>query len=326
MRRLESAKRVKVKVDSGSIIYVDRNVYSVNSRLIGEQVEARLSAETVEVWYAGQKVEQTAAVARPGQASRRLPAHHRLAGAQAGRVRELPLSRRAVSDEPVPHGVGRLAGTGSAPRQQALPGRSCNWRHRKAKREWTAPCAGVLEEGEIGEGKLNVDAIRTSLDRGGQRVAGHRYRRRRSGSGELRRTARRHPIGGDAMSQARDVNKELNRVPAGIAPAGHPRLLRGKGPPSRTGNLGLRALPARAGRARVPGAARPSHHAPAAGFQAAAGEDHGELRHEAVAGESGPPSRRRCWTARFWTGGKMSSPSAILAAARRTCCRRWAKS
>ena len=26
-----------------------------------------------------------------------------------------------------------------------------------------APCARVLEEGEIGEGKLNVDAIRTTL-------------------------------------------------------------------------------------------------------------------------------------------------------------------
>ena len=29
--RLESAKRVTVKVDSGSIIFVDRNVYSVHS-------------------------------------------------------------------------------------------------------------------------------------------------------------------------------------------------------------------------------------------------------------------------------------------------------
>src|SRR3954468_11389778 len=57
-RRLESDKRAKVRVDSGSVIYVDRNVYSDHSRLIGEQVEARLSAETVEVWYAGQKVEQ----------------------------------------------------------------------------------------------------------------------------------------------------------------------------------------------------------------------------------------------------------------------------
>lgn len=55
--RLESVKRERVKVDSGSLIYVDRNAYSVNSRLIGEKVEARLGAETIEVWYAGRKVE-----------------------------------------------------------------------------------------------------------------------------------------------------------------------------------------------------------------------------------------------------------------------------
>jgi hypothetical protein len=58
--RLESVKRERVKVDTGSLIYVDRNVYSVHSRLIGEQVEARLGAEIVEVWYAGRKVEELA--------------------------------------------------------------------------------------------------------------------------------------------------------------------------------------------------------------------------------------------------------------------------
>ena len=58
--RLEAMKRERVKVDSGSLIWVDRNVYSVHSRLIGERVEARLGAETVEVWYAGQKVEELA--------------------------------------------------------------------------------------------------------------------------------------------------------------------------------------------------------------------------------------------------------------------------
>ena len=56
-RRLESDKRERVRVDSGSLIYVERNAYSVNSRLIGEKVEARLGAETIEVWYAGRKVE-----------------------------------------------------------------------------------------------------------------------------------------------------------------------------------------------------------------------------------------------------------------------------
>jgi hypothetical protein len=56
-RRMESAKRERVKVDSGSLIHVERNSYSVNSRLIGAQVEARLYLDRVEVWYGQKKVE-----------------------------------------------------------------------------------------------------------------------------------------------------------------------------------------------------------------------------------------------------------------------------
>src|SRR6516164_2302886 len=57
-RCMESAKRERVKVDSGSLIHVDRNAYSVNSRLIGEQVEARLYLDHIEVWYGQKKVEE----------------------------------------------------------------------------------------------------------------------------------------------------------------------------------------------------------------------------------------------------------------------------
>lgn len=57
-RRLESYKRERVKVDSGSLIYADRNVYSVPSRLIGEQVEVRLYTDRVEIWYAQRKLEE----------------------------------------------------------------------------------------------------------------------------------------------------------------------------------------------------------------------------------------------------------------------------
>ena len=57
LRRMESAKRERVKVDSGSLIHVERNSYSVNSRLIGAQVEARLYLDHVEVWYGQRKVE-----------------------------------------------------------------------------------------------------------------------------------------------------------------------------------------------------------------------------------------------------------------------------
>ena len=57
-RRRESYKRIVVRVDRGSLIHVDRNTYSVPSRLIGERVEARLYVEHVEVWYAQQEVER----------------------------------------------------------------------------------------------------------------------------------------------------------------------------------------------------------------------------------------------------------------------------
>ena len=52
-RRLEACKRLPgVRVEAGSIIRVEGNIYSVASRLIGEKVEVRLHAEHVEVWYA----------------------------------------------------------------------------------------------------------------------------------------------------------------------------------------------------------------------------------------------------------------------------------
>jgi hypothetical protein len=50
--RLESCKRLGVKVGPASTIRVNHNVYSVDSRLIGERVQVRLYAEHLEVWYA----------------------------------------------------------------------------------------------------------------------------------------------------------------------------------------------------------------------------------------------------------------------------------
>src|SRR5207248_2920059 len=56
-RRLEACRRLRVRVDSGSLIHVGRNSYSVPSRLIGERVEVRLFVEHLEVWYAQRRVE-----------------------------------------------------------------------------------------------------------------------------------------------------------------------------------------------------------------------------------------------------------------------------
>ena len=54
-RRLESCKRVSVGVkQSSSTIRVDGNIYSVDSRLIGEEVEVRVHADELQVWYSTQ--------------------------------------------------------------------------------------------------------------------------------------------------------------------------------------------------------------------------------------------------------------------------------
>jgi len=56
-RRQQSFKRYDVSVDTGSLIRVERNVYSVDSRLIGERVRVHVYAEYVEIWYGQKKVD-----------------------------------------------------------------------------------------------------------------------------------------------------------------------------------------------------------------------------------------------------------------------------
>jgi hypothetical protein len=56
-KRLESYKAVEVRVSQGSTLRVNHNVYSVDSRLIGEQVRVRLYAEELQVWYAQRQVD-----------------------------------------------------------------------------------------------------------------------------------------------------------------------------------------------------------------------------------------------------------------------------
>lgn len=56
-RRLESHKVVRVKVGPSSTIHVAHNTYSVSSRLIGESVEVRLSADHLSVHHGQRCVE-----------------------------------------------------------------------------------------------------------------------------------------------------------------------------------------------------------------------------------------------------------------------------
>src|SRR5438105_9467550 len=57
-QRLETLERERVRVRRGSTIRVKHNTYSVPSRLIGMEVEARIGPEEIEVWYAQQLVQR----------------------------------------------------------------------------------------------------------------------------------------------------------------------------------------------------------------------------------------------------------------------------
>ena len=55
--RLDHTHRIRVRVSRDSTITVRKNTYSVDSRLIGEQVEVHLDTERLEIWYGGERVE-----------------------------------------------------------------------------------------------------------------------------------------------------------------------------------------------------------------------------------------------------------------------------
>ena len=161
-RRLDSCKRARVKVDSGSLIYVDRNVYSVNSRLIGEQVEARLDADTVEVWYAGRKVEQLPRLR--GRGKHRIDYRHiidwlvRKPGAfENYRYRDelFPTSRfRMVWDA-----LREL--TPARANKRYLEILEVAAKDGEVRVDEALRC--LLEQGDISEGKLNAEAVRAML-------------------------------------------------------------------------------------------------------------------------------------------------------------------
>ena len=56
-RRIDSCKKQELKVGPSSTIRVNHNVYSVNSKLIGETVQIRLYMEHLEIWYGQKKLD-----------------------------------------------------------------------------------------------------------------------------------------------------------------------------------------------------------------------------------------------------------------------------
>lgn len=65
--RLESFKRLTVRVGRSSTIRVYNNTYSVDSRLIGEKVQIRVYADHIELWYGQRRVETMARLRGDGK-------------------------------------------------------------------------------------------------------------------------------------------------------------------------------------------------------------------------------------------------------------------
>lgn len=162
-RRLESAKRERVRVDSGSLVYVERNAYSVHSRLIGEQVEARIEAERIEIWYAGRKVEEMPRLR--GRGKHRVDYRHiidwlvRKPGAfENYRYREelFPTSRFRMAWDVLRELTPQRAN------KRYLELLEIAAKQGEARVDNALRC--LLEEGEMGEGKLNADAVLAFLN------------------------------------------------------------------------------------------------------------------------------------------------------------------
>jgi hypothetical protein len=66
-RRYESWRLIRVRVGVGSTLKIDRNTYSVPSRLIGEVVDVRVCVEDLEVWYGGALMERLPRLRGRGQ-------------------------------------------------------------------------------------------------------------------------------------------------------------------------------------------------------------------------------------------------------------------
>ena len=66
-RRLEDWTECRVKVCKHATIKVRKNVYSVDSRLIGEQVAVRVHADHLEIWYGNKEIDRLPRLRGSGQ-------------------------------------------------------------------------------------------------------------------------------------------------------------------------------------------------------------------------------------------------------------------
>jgi hypothetical protein len=277
--RLESCKRLRVRVEAGSIIKVQSNIYSVASRLIGERVEARLYAERVEVWYA-QKLREKLPRLR-GRGKHRIDYRHvidwlvRKPGAFADyRYRE----------DLFPSSHFRMAYDVLRQRQPARADKEYLRILHLAARESEAGVEAVLVELLKEDGRMDAAAVAEKLRQYGQ---SQQVAEVTVAAVDLRLY--------DALLDGKEADdgdgqgreREAGSVSEGTAPASLPDQLRGAGAAGAAGGTELRAVPAGAGPAGVPGATEQTCGAAAARVAAAAGEELAGVGPEAFARQGG---------------------------------------
>jgi hypothetical protein len=104
--RIEDFRRERVRVSRFSTIRAAENTYSVSSRLIGEEVDLRLHAESIEIWHGEERV---ATIERQRVRILHLAASTSQAGVEAaldalierGELRDYAQVRLAAAPEPV---------------------------------------------------------------------------------------------------------------------------------------------------------------------------------------------------------------------------------
>jgi hypothetical protein len=277
-RRLESFKRLDVRVGPGSTIAIERNLYSVPARLIGEAVEARLSAETVQVWY-GQQLVLTTPRLR-GQHKHRIDYRHvidwlvRKPGAFAEYRYQADL---------FPTSRFRMA-------YDALRAEH----PESASREYVHILHLAAHESETGV----EEALQQLLSRA-EPVTAARVREL-IGQGLAPQTVPVVTVATVCLSVYDDLldckeaydghahgrEAAVGELSEGAAPADVSASLRIRGETSATGGVELRELSAGVGDAGMPGEAAQADRPPIARIASAAGEEPANLRSQASAGES----------------------------------------
>jgi hypothetical protein len=277
-RRLESCRRLRVRVDRGSTIHVVGNTYSVASRLIGERVEARLYAERVEVWY-GQRLVESLPRLR-GRGKHRIEYRHVIDWLvrKPGAFTDYRYRRDLF-----PSSRFRLAYDVLAERQPERAAREyLHILHLAARRSESGVEAALTRLLEAGQ-PPSASAVEAELNRSDKDMSPTQVT---VGSVDL--------ASYDALLGGKEANddewrraEDAGGVLEGIAPAGVPVGLRGAGAAGAAGGAELRAVPAGSGAAGVPGAAGAADGAAAARLASAVGEELAGSGPEASAGEGG---------------------------------------